>query len=113
MKIIEFKEKYPNYSLGFLANNSLTDTEKAFGKSMHLLFHEKRNKTYQVFTLPDYEIEEMLKVTPKAGSGYCGAFVVKDVHIRLINDDGLLLGYCIETEERIAFDKPFSISIKL
>jgi hypothetical protein len=113
MKIVEFKEKYPNYSLGFLADNPLTDTEKAFGKSMHLLFHEKRNKTYQVFTLPDYEINEMLKVTPKAGSGYCGAFIVKDVHIKLINDDGLLLGYCVETEERIAFNRPFTVSITL
>ena len=111
MEIIEFKEKYPNYSLGFRVNNPLTDTEKAFGKSMHLLFHTKRNKTYQVFTLSNYEIEELLKITPKADSGYCGAFIVKDTHIRLINDDGLLLGYCVETKERIAFDKPFSISI--
>ena len=113
MKIIEFKEKYPNYSLGFLANNPLTDTEKAFGKSMHLLFHEKRNKTYQVFTLSDYEIEELLKITPKDNSGYCRTFIVNDVHVRLINDDGLLLGYCVETEERIAFDRPFFVSIQL
>lgn len=113
MTIIEFKEKYPNYSFGFLAENPLTDTEKAFGKSMHLLFHEKRNKTYQVFTLPENEIDELLEWVPKTGSGKCAVLKVRNVTIHVLNDDGLILGYCIETQERIAFDKPIRFSISI
>lgn len=113
MKIIEFEEKYPNYSFGFLAENPLTDTEKALGRSMHLLFHEKRNKTYQVFTLPEDEINEMLEWVPKTGSNKCGVLKVCNVTIRVINDDDLIIGYCVETKERVAFHKPIKFYVSI
>lgn len=113
MTVIEFNEKYPNYSFGFLANNPLTDTEKVFGMNMHLLFHEKRNKTYQVFSLLDEDINYMLDNVVKTGSGKFSVLEVKGVTLHLINDDGLIIGYCVETQERIAFKKRIKFSISM
>lgn len=113
MEIIEFKEKYPNYSFGFLADNPLTDTEKVFGMNMHLLFNEKRNKTYQVFSLLDEDINYLLDNVVKAGSGKYSVLEVKGVTLHLINDDGLILGYCVETQERVAFHKRIKFSISM
>lgn len=113
MKIIEFKEKYPNYNYGFFAENPLTDTEKALNTSMHLLFHKKRNKTYQVFTLSEDNMNDMLEWVPKIGSNKCGVLKVCNVTIRVINEDGLIIGYCVETKERVAFSRAIEFSVSI
>lgn len=100
MRLVDFQDRYPNYNLGFLANNEETETEKLVGRRMSLLFRD--NKTYQSFSIPRTDYQELLKRIHQCRPGYVVEMSLNDAtfHVFLKND--VVIGYCVETKERIA-----------
>lgn len=102
MKLVNFQEKYPNYNLGFLANNEETETEKLTGFRMRLLFRD--NKTYQSFSIPKEDYQELIERIHNCKPGYVVEMTLNDATMRLFLKDNTVIGYCVETRERVAID---------
>lgn len=106
MKVIEFRKKYPNYDLGFMASNPLTETEKVIGLRMQLVCDTNTNKEYQEFCLYDKydalknEIKDMKTHSFEMSVNNNNVF---NVLIKL--DKDTIKGICLETKERIIFSK--------
>lgn len=108
-KLVEFKERYPNYNLGFFATNPLTKTEELCGLRMHLLF--KGNHEYQCFNFPEEYYEELLKRCNDLKENQFCVVGVNDAEFILKKVETSILGWCKQTKERVAIDNPLKFII--
>lgn len=111
MSLIKFETRYPNWNMGFLADNPMTETEKLVGYRMHLLFRE--NKTYQCFGIHDEYYEELLERIKDVTPGYVVEMQLNKAVLHLINKDNVVLGYCVQTRELVAIEKNWHYVISI
>jgi hypothetical protein len=69
---------------------------------MHLLFRD--NKTYQSFSIPKEDYQEMVKRIHQCKPGYAVEMRLNDATFHVFLRDNAVIGYCVETKERIAVD---------
>ena len=110
IQVNEFFETYPNYSLGFMAHNEPTATEKLL-KQKHssiVMSNTHKGRCYQEYWLSDKVLNSLLALFPTE----------KEVHTFYVNngqanfkgarDNDSIKCICLETMERVLFSKcPF------
>lgn len=112
MEIKEFWDIYPNYNMGFTATNPKTATEKIVGLKMHLVYNSTTKRTYQEFSLR----ERYNTVVAALADGKVHQFEMSinnnSFNVVLVLKKGKVRGICLETGERISFDKGIQICIR-
>ena len=103
LKIAEFEQKYPTYSLAFMANNGRTETEKLVGHRMHILYASYDNKTYQNFTIPTGYYNQLIERLDDLKSDKQWVVMsLNDADFYLQKKGSSVLGFCYQTKERVA-----------
>lgn len=113
-QIIEFKEAYPNYEYGFMGNNELTATEKLLGRKSCLTFDTKHKmRIYQTYFLPDELLQSFLnafQVEKEIKNFHLNLKNGRKVHFVATRRVDALYGVCLETHERVSFEKGFKVA---
>lgn len=110
IQVNEFFETYPNYSLGFMARNEPTATEKLL-KQKHnsiVMSNTHKGRYYQEFWISNTAMISLLSCFPNENEVHC--FHVNDGQATFIGvrRDKTILCICRETHERVMFSKrPF------
>ena len=111
-KIVEFEDRYPDYKLGFLAENKKTETERLSGLRMHLLYSSLDSKTYQCFSIPEGYYDELVQRLDKlTSSSQWVVMTCNDAEFYLQKIKDSILGVCKQTLERVAIDLPIRVVI--
>lgn len=108
MKVIEFKEKYPHYNMGFMANNKPTETEKLLGRMSCLTHDLERKRTYQEFFVKESLFIPLVKFLKEGGPK---SFTCNGVEFIGTLRKGDVVAVCLATMERVIFSHGFSIKI--
>lgn len=110
LKIAEFEQKYPTYSLAFMANNGRTETEKLVGYKMHILYASYDNKTYQNFTIPTGYYNQLIERLDDLKSDKQWVVMsLNDADFYLQKKGSSVLGFCYQTKERVAVSYPITV----
>lgn len=103
-KVIEFKDKYPNYDRAFFAYNEPTDTEKLLDcKKASLVFDAKNKREYQEFYFKKKDFDVLLSIY-EDGTKVHSFFVVgktNTIHFRGVRRLNSIYAICLETHERV------------
>lgn len=111
-KIEELHDKY-NISLGFGRERVTTETEKLMGTRMHLVHNIKSKRDYQGFWLNDKEFDTILNIIKenRANGENVSRIGNDNITFEVIERDDTIYGVCIETHERVCFERPLHIVI--
>lgn len=109
MPIVEFKDRYPDYKLGFLAENSKTKTEELVGYRMSLLF--AFNKQWQVFSIPDAYYTQLQERLQTLIPNQYVVMSLNDAEFYLQKKDESIIGFCYQTKERVAIVEEIHVEL--
>lgn len=110
MAIVEFKERYPDYKLGFLAENSKTKTEELVGYRMSLLF--AFDKQWQAFTIPDsYYVQLQERLDALTSPNQFVVMSLNDADLYLQRKNDTVIGFCYQTKERVAITEEIHVEL--
>jgi hypothetical protein len=110
LKIAEFEQKYPTYSLTFMANNGRTETEKLVGYRMHILYASYDKKTYQNFTIPTIYYNKLIERLDNLKSDKQWVVMsLNNADFYLQKKGTAVLGFCYQTKERVAVSYPLAV----
>lgn len=106
IQVKEFFDTYPNYSLGFMAKNEPTATEKLL-KQKHnsiVMSNTHKGRYYQEYWLTDIAMASLLSCFPKEHGIQCfkanGGAIFKGVR-----RGESVTCVCLDTQERVLFSK--------
>lgn len=105
--LVEFNERYPDYKLGFLQTNPKTETEKLVGYRMHITW--THNKVYQTFSIPNSYYAQLLERVKNCKPGNLVEMTLNDATLHLVKRDESIVGYCLQTKERVMIDEPLNV----
>ena len=109
MAIVEFKDRYPDYKLGFLAENSKTKTEELVGYRMSLLF--AFNKQWQAFSIPDAYYAQLQERLQTLIPNQYVVMSLNDAEFYLQKKDESIIGFCYQTKERVAIVEEIHVKL--
>ena len=112
IQIIEFQEAYPHYEYGFMSNNELTATEKLLGKKSCLTFDLEKKRVYQAYFLDDKMLQNLLAMFPierQVKTFFINTKDGKKVNVTATRRNNAIYGVCLETHERVSFEKGFKV----